>query len=207
MIVLGIDQAKRSGWAIHNGLAAHVTALQGLNVPCPIAASGFVHDTGGLVGVIEMAKALAHGSEFLAVFEDHSGIPLQAKAKFARGQAPQRNAATILGMGAARGRWELALDLAEHPERLRLEVTPRDWRGRVLGLVPSASTERCKATACVYASRLIGHQVTDDNEAEAICIACWGALDGLAQLSAVRAERNMKARLVKAARKQGGLPW
>lgn len=204
MIVLGIDQAKRSGWAVHRaGVIAH---------------SGFVHDTPGMVGVVELVKGLARAEpgaaagqtpmvNVLVVFEDHSGISLHHKAKFARGHAPTRNTATILGMGRMYGRWELALDLVGHPERLRVSVEPRDWRGRVLGLVPSASTERCKDTAVAYASQLTGHNVGDHNEAEAICIACWGALDGMAGLERERARARMAARDKRSKAKQGGLPW
>lgn len=196
MLVLGIDQARRSGWAILAG--PH---------PFVVKASGFVHDTAGIMGVVAMARSMAGSSPFLVVMEDHSGIPLHAKAKFARGQAPKRNTATILGIGAARGRWEVALDLAQHPDGLRMDVEPCDWRARVLGLSLCASTVRCKAAAMEYASRLIGKPVTDENEAEAVCIACWGALDGIAQLNRDRRERNMKARMVRAQKRQGGLPW
>lgn len=200
MFVLGIDQARRSGWCIHTGdVGACRTA---------VLASGFVLDTGGIMGVVAMVKSMAGAEPYLAVFEDHSGIPLHNKTRFARGHgAPQRNTATILGIGAARGRWEVALDLAEHPDSLRVSVEPCDWRGRVLGLLSSANPDRCKAVAVEYASRLIGHAVTDHNEAEAVCIACWGALDGKAQLDAAKRERNMRARMVRAQKKQGGLPW
>ena len=195
MIILGIDQARRSGWAVFKGAG--------------IVASGFVYDTPGMVGVLDVVKAFADGdmTRVLVVFEDHSGIPLSAKARFARGHAPQRNTATILGIGAARGRWETALDLADHPERLRLSVEPQDWRARVLGLVPSASTERCKQAAGAYASQLIARAVTDDNEAEAVCIACWGSLDGVASLERERMQRRMRDRIKRMAGKQRGLPW
>ena len=193
MIVLGVDQARRSGWAIHNGQS--------------IVASGFVQDTSGMMGVIAMVQAFADGSPYLAVFEDHACIPLSSKAKFARGQVPRRNTATILGMGASLGRWEVALDLSQHPERLRLAVEPNDWRGRVLGLLPSASTDRCKAAAMEYASRLIARPVTDHNEAEAICLACWGSLDGVAILNAERRHKRMRERIVRQQLKQRGLPW
>lgn len=196
MIVLGIDQARRSGWAVHDGRK--------------IVQSGFVYNTPGMIGVVELVKAHAGSggiSSVLVVYEDHSGIPLHAKTRFQGGQAPTRNTATILGMGAAWGRWETALDLAGHNPRLRICVAPADWRLRVLGLVPSASTERCKATAKAWASQAVQGNVEDDNEAEAIAIASWGALDGKARLEAQRQARRMKDYQKRQAAKQGGLPW
>ena len=139
-------------------------------------------------------------TRLLVVFEDHSGITL-TKGTRLEGK-PTRNTAAILGMGAARGRWEEALDRAGHSEARRLHVLPKHWRARVLGLGPAARTEVCKAKALEWASGTLFKALTDHNEAEAVCIASWGGLDGVAAWEAKRTRRRVEERARRTARKQ-----
>lgn len=197
MIVLGIDQAATSGWAIHVG-----------GPKGRIVAHGVARTWEARADVLTQALERAGGviGEVLVVFENHAGISL-SKGSREEGKAPTRNTAVILGLGAARGRWEEALDRRGHPELMRLSVEPKAWRARVLGLALGASRERCKHAALEWASAALYKPIADDNEAEAICIASWGALDGVSVLEGRRRHARAVARARAHARKQKSLTF
>jgi len=193
-IVLGIDQAKASGWAI---------ATPGGRV----LQHGLAKHHGEREDALHEALRYAHhaADDLLVVFEDHGAISLSyggRKRADGQDQAPKRNAAMLLGLGAARGRWDELLDGIGHPEVLRLKVTPRDWRARVLGVGQSIGTDALKRRAVEWATRHVGREVTDHNEAEGICICAWGAIDGVAVLAHQRKATRMVSRVKRAAQKQ-----
>lgn len=191
--VLGIDQAATSGWAI---------------APCGgrVFEHGVAKGRNGRLYALDRVYEHAHqAANLLVVFEDHSGISLSyGGRKNADGsdQAPTRNAAMLLGLGAARGRWDELLDGIGHPEALRLKVTPRDWRARVLGTGQSIGADALKARALLWASQHVGENLTDHNEAEAVCIAAWGAIDGVAMLEHGRKLVRLKGSVKRAAARQ-----
>lgn len=193
MIVLGIDQASESGWAVHTGPGGRVVAHG--------VARTWQDRHAAIQCALDHAGSVGSAAELLVVFEDHSGISLK---KGTRGK-PTRSTASILGLGAARGRWDEALDRVGHPDSKRIQVEPKDWRGRVLGLGEHASTDLCKKCACEWATRQLYEIITDHNEAEGICITCWGALDGLSVWQGRRNLERAKARGKKQAKKQGVL--
>lgn len=197
MLVLGIDQAGKSGWAIVRALDA-------------IRASGVAKKSLHVRQVVELALGMLEpGEPLVAVLEDHSGIPLSNKTQYdkkrghlgQRGRdyqartftypaaaqaarpdapaAPTRNTATILGMGDARGMWkhELALTVVPGfgtgvPVSM---VEPWKWGLEVLGLPRSMPTDERKKRSVFHAQALLKRAVADDNEADAVCIALWGA--------------------------------
>jgi hypothetical protein len=189
-IVLGIDQAAVSGWAIYELSQRRVTR------------SGIARTSIQREEAVQRALALAERPRLLLVmFEKHSEMPLQRMTRFdsphlRRAGPPERNTATILGMGAARGRWEEQLDRVSHPQSLRDEVEPRVWRAAVLQRGHSRNTD-WKALACLAASQHVGENVVDHNEAEAVHLARFGGVDGIARLVAARA----RGRSIAAARK------
>lgn len=192
--VLGVDQATVSGWAI---------ALVGGKV----LESGLAKDHCMRAWAVQRAMRLVdnRAENLLFVFEDHSDIPLSNGARFnhKNKQAPRRNAASLIGMGRALGRWEELLDAKLHPERLRLGVTSEDWRGRVLGCRNALGTDELKQRAVRWAHGHMGNlNIADHNEAEAVCIAAWGALDGVSVLDRVREVRRVKARVKRVRAKQ-----
>lgn len=187
MIALGIDQASRSGWGICVGRV--------------VVRSGVATTHADRKAVVELARELAGGDmkQVLVMLEDHSGMPLgrlthsdRNTPRKGRQAAPQRNTATILGMGAARGRWEAVLDDAGHPKSLRDDVEPRTWRGK-LGIT-GRDTDALKAAAAALASAHMHQQVTDTDEAEGICIAMFAGVDGIARNEFRKASARTEAR-------------
>lgn len=175
--VLAIDQAKRSGYAVkyRGAIVSHGTALKSIE------------------RAEVLAIALRYSLHVLVVLEDHSKMPISRGTRSdRRGGKVVRSTATLIGIGKALGRWEERLDDVGHLPSMRLYVEPRVWRARVLGSQPESMrcgyargleslTDVWKARACLYASTLLRTPVPDDNAAEAICMAEWGALDGIAQ--------------------------
>jgi hypothetical protein len=154
--VLGIDQAQRSGWAVHD-LSRFVL-------------HGYTTTAEQQQAALRALRKLRgfDVSRLLVLFEDHRHIPARQGV----------NVETILGMGDARGGWRMLLEILQHPKSQRMLVEPKEWR-RVMGLRINLPTAACKQSAMFWATVVAGAPVTDDNEAEAMAIAQWGAVDGL----------------------------
>lgn len=194
--VLGIDQGQRGGWAIAI-IGGHVLD------------SGVATTPAMRVAVVQSAMQRGFDQEaLLLAYEDHGDIPLSNRARWTRKKgAPQRNASTLIGMGRSLGRWEGVLDYYSHPERLRIGVTSEDWRMRVLHCRNALGTEELKERAKRWAQAHTGRDICDHNEAEAVCIAAWGALDGLGVLMARRLQQRTKARIKRELSKQKPLAF
>lgn len=188
MIGLGIDQAVRSGWAI----------ARGRNVLAFGLATTHAHRR----AAVELAIELADGDprQVIAMLEDHTGMALgrltrdDKTSTRANGRpgAPERSTASIIGQGKAYGRWLEVLDMLAHPQTLRDDVKPHVWRGAVG--VRGKGTDMLKAEAIKVASGFAGALITDDNVAEAVCIAVFAGVDGVARndkrLREARADRK-----------------
>lgn len=195
MIALGIDQAARSGW--------------GISVGRSVVRSGVASTHAERKAVVELARELAGGDlkQVLVMFEDHSGMPLgrlthadRTTPRKGRQAAPQRNTATILGMGAARGRWEAVLDDVGHPKSLRDDVEPRVWRAK-LG-VQGKDSDALKLAACRWATAHMLKEITDTDESEGVCLAAFAGIDGVARNEARKAQARTEARDKRGQRKQ-----
>ena len=151
MIVIGIDQAATSGWAIARRADGAAKILE----------SGTVR--GALARRDVIARAVSLGEPLAAVYEAHTV-----------GGGRHWNPATILGMGDARGRWLEALELAGVPRRMCIGVTPYTWRSAMIGRHRMKRHEM--KAAAVLSCRGRGVTVASDDEAEAVLIAMWGAL-------------------------------
>ncbi|HMJ10021.1 MAG TPA: hypothetical protein VK524_01385, partial [Polyangiaceae bacterium] len=128
---------------------------------------------------------------------DHGAMPIGRLTQYDRGTerktregAPERSARSLVGLGKPHGYWSAVLDAAGHSERLRIDVEPCDWRRRVHGVVKGD----VKGAAVRWASRQVGRSITDDNEAEAICLACFAALDGMAMVGQAQLKQRVYAR-------------
>ena len=193
-IFVGIDQAAHSGWCIvaRGAAVAHGVACDELEV----------------VRVVAKVRELCDSdlARVLVVLEDHSDVPLSNKAQFdPRTGAPSRNTASILGMGDARGGWRQEFGRFGHPARLRMLVTSEDWRMRVLGVSNRLGTDALKDEAKRWATAKVRAPISDDNEAEAIAIASWAALDGMARMEHKRMTSRIKARVKRGRASQGVL--
>jgi hypothetical protein len=173
--VFALDQAKRSGAAVHDVRAKRIVMRTHTRSENPLTASHerrmFMRDMRSLPDF--------DWSRVLVVFEDHSTIPLE----FTRGKGPSAKKVvmgkkSILSLGATWGEWRELLNIVEHPPSQRILVEPKEWR-RVLSTGCNVGTEAWKAQAKMWASAVVGAPVEDDNEAEACGIATWGAFDGL----------------------------
>jgi len=174
VIVVGIDHARTSGYGI---VRAH-----------PVTPVVLEHGVARSLAdrAVVVAHALAAGGDdedVWVVLEDHSYLPARSG----------RNAATLIGMGDARGRWRERFELAGLPKaRMRFSVQPKVWRRAVLGLSDYASEERCKQTAVRYAEGLTGAVGMDHNAAEGLCIAVWGGRNLPALLEHEKLQRAAK---------------
>lgn len=189
-VILALDQASASGYCIHHerlwlyGLARKATERRAA-----------IHEA--------LHAARSRNLKLLVVHEDHSGMPLLRGTKHDPNRRARphfgeldheviRNTATILGMGAARGRWLEQLDLEGHPASWVTSVEPRVWRAKLIG--GFGDTEAIKKRAIARASQTVGKRVEDHNVAEAVCIAEWAAFDGWARFCAERDIARAKRR-------------
>lgn len=191
--VLGIDQAERSGWGIAQ--PAHGLAHTFL-------AHGVARNHAERKAVVQRALECAGGDirQLLVCFEDHSGMPIDRLTRHdrttprqSRFGAPERTTASILGQGAAKGRWEALLDDLGHPATLRDAVEPRVWRRRVLGTA-KGTADQLKHLAATWATMRLGEPIFDADEAEGVCITAFAALDGVARLAQRRAAQRTSYR-------------
>lgn len=172
-VVLGIDQARSSGWAVVRGDR--------------VLAMGRSTTTAKRLAAVREALALTGGCTLVGVVEDHSG--------FVMSRGKKRRTDTLLGMGDKRGRW-LEL-LALHGVRACM-VSPDLWRPAVLGVPKSTRTDPAKDAAVTWATRLVGSQgdgaewSLGEDECEALAIAWWGAHSPqVAELAAMRRLRPL----------------
>ena len=154
-VVLAIDQAAVSGWAVCSARAS----------VCKVEMSGVAKTAFERRDAVDKALCLATKvkSDLEVVMEDHSGFG------FSRGNMSVKS---LLGMGSARGRWLEVLDLYAWVQPSY--VAPSKWRQSVLGLGQRVKGAVAKKAAQDYVHAAIGRKVGPD-EAEAICIALWGA--------------------------------
>lgn len=162
--VLAIDQANSSGWSVVHAPTARVLAFGLAKTPAERAAA------------VAEGIRLAVDAPLRVLFEDHSRIPLGRGGSRDFGQnRATRDTGTILGMGAARGRWEERFAMVGLPRaHYSLDVQPRVWRKAVLG-TSSGGRDALKALAVRYASACVGRPLVSDDIAEAICMGVWGA--------------------------------
>jgi hypothetical protein len=118
------------------------------------------------------------------VLEDHSHIPAGKGIG-----TPQ-----LLGMGAARGRWEDTLEHMGHPATMQFRVDMPTWRGAVLGpRFARARKEVVKPEAVRWARAKTRRDDVEDDEAEALCILHWAADAIPAKLARERLQRDLFA--------------
>lgn len=172
--VLGVDQAKRSGWALVD-LESKRCVLSG--------ATSRESDEADAIALLTRLPGLDWGS-VLVVLEDHSTFPIRSG---------ETSATVLLSLGESRQRWKTLLSQAGQPPEARVLATPDAWR-KLLGTRGNVGRASWKAQALLWSSALTKRRIEDDNEAEAVVIAMWGAHEGLVRWASVRAEAGAAKR-------------
>lgn len=147
-VVLGIDVANKSGWAI--GDTGKIVDSGQHQLMSTRGARETLH-------VIERAIEYAHGAPLVTVFERPWG------GRMARGST------------TGEGYWLHALLFAGVPLRLATSVYPSQWRAVELPIgMGSAKREDARRAEQSRAGVLVGGAKVGEDEAPAICIAHWG---------------------------------
>jgi len=153
-VILAIDPGATSGWAV---------VARGR-----VFASGVARTAADRAGVVGDWSASLLGLPDVAVVETWTVGGGRGRAGGTRWTP-----STMIGLGAARGRWLERLELACVPARRIVSVTPATWRAVLAGL-PRKTTDDAKRSAAIVARAKVGRPVEPD-EAEAICIGLWAA--------------------------------
>lgn len=156
-VILAVDQATTSGWSIHLGgrpLASGVVDVWSFTARR---------------NVIREAYALSADNPFLFVYEDHSVAPLRS----------YKWTGQVLGLGGSLWLWLDSLNRIGHPSSMRVGVTSREWRRRVLGVSERVGRDECKAQAVRWAEAYTGKRAMTDDEAEAIALGAFHSLSPL----------------------------
>jgi hypothetical protein len=178
VIALVIDQGARPGWTIIRGQTGGGELF---SRKC-VLEYGVATKAVERLGVVQCALRLAVSPlNLLAVYEDHTKIPLSRgtkndknRAVDAKGKRTTRSSASIQGQGVNLGRWLERFDDAGIPKTQQLKVEPRVWRARVLGKEwASVSRERAKEQAVLYAAALLGGLQVSNDTAESLAIAAY----------------------------------
>ena len=149
-VYLAIDQAARSGWAIHaNGRQQDGGSVR-------------IADPNNMTEVLQRFAAFLESvaGQPVVVMEDHAAVPANKGLPTAQ----------VLGMGAARGRWELALQLQGLPMSKIRKYSHLEWR-RTAGIPPRTKKDRAKEMSVSSAQVMLDLQVVDDNHADASWLA------------------------------------
>jgi len=178
-VILGVDQAINSGWSIRVGSR-------------PVQSGELdVWDWEARRYVLRLAFDFANrpgrtlpsnrGNRwipewFVFVYEDHGSAPL----------ASYKTTPQVLSLGGSRNLWLDSLNRMGHPQELRINVTSRTWRTKVLGLKAALRGDECKAQAVRWAEDHTGKRPLHHDEAEAICLSHWGSVDGMSELEHMR---------------------
>jgi Holliday junction resolvasome RuvABC endonuclease subunit len=151
VLILGLDVATRTGWAVVRRAGRRET----------LVAFGAINATAREIDALAGAQidaAADAGEPLLAALED---------------SFLGRNVATLRTLAALRGRWEQALEM--RGARVEL-VRPDGWQRAILtGLMgPRAQRAERKRAAQAFALATFGAKATQD-QADAIGIATYGA--------------------------------
>ena len=155
-VVLAVDPAKVSGWAI---VARAPGTASELACGCNTARTAD-------------ARRRAAESAFAAAFI--AGLPLVVCAERWSSHGAFGGARTQRGLGAAWGRWAEALEIAGVPKRRIVRVYAQTWAGAILSAGGRGWTrERREAASIAYVKRRFGIECGAD-EAAAVCLGVYG---------------------------------
>lgn len=147
-VILGIDAAKSSGWALLSESGAK---------KCAYAGVAKNHDSRKHVIRSALLLSKHHALPLIAVIEDFT-------------TGGWKSFAAILRAGESRGRW---LEHLDSEEISTINVTPAQWRGGIFGST-KLNREQAKTLAQTYVKSEYKEDLPHD-AAEALLIARYGS--------------------------------
>lgn len=182
LVLLSLDVAARTGWSVIGAPSGQLLA-RGV---CTGALAPLAHQA--RLDVITRAQSCtdAHPLPLRVVMEDHTQIPLARGTKRDGANSGTRTTGTLIGMGKARGRWEIALAVsAVRPWSTMLAIPPKEWRTAVLGArFARAPADVAKAEAIRWVLATYGVNA-DKDEAESIAMGAYAARSRFRELLAL----------------------
>ena len=170
-VILAIDPGNVSGWAI-------VSPRQPMNVRQTVTVWSGKTTDGPKNHIVEMARDAATNDVMRPLI-----VVAETWTTGDRVHDRRMRAATMLGLGAAWGRWSDALDAIGVPKSRILRVNTSTWRAKIIGGPMNRSTEEWKRLAHLHAQqrfpvRSSGSASLGDDESEALCVAAWAMYAG-----------------------------
>lgn len=199
-IVLGLDQARSTGWGIAPERGR-------------VVRHGLARTVDDRLEVMRILLELAGDDprRIWVWFEQHDHMPSgrlgvhdheTARRRGTNKYAPQTSNKTLIGMGKPYGRWEEQLAIIRVPDAHIDEVRPTTWRAAIHGV---QRADRVKQAAKDWASREAGEPIDNDDHAEGYCITSWAAIHGLARYDQAKAKARIEALAKRSATKQTSL--
>lgn len=150
-VILAIDPGARGGWAI---------GIEGRRIASGVAASA--EQRTSAIALAVRLQTEVQPARFLVV----------AAEKWQRGG--WRSFESIVGTGAAWGRWAEQLELIAFPATRIVRVVPKTWRAPTIGQV-KGGREMQKRAATWRARGVFKLTAVEPDEAEALCIMEWAS--------------------------------
>lgn len=147
-VILAIDPGASSGWAI---AVAGIPSRWG---------RAHTHDDRYMACAVAMAEADRHHLPLLVVSE-----------KWTAGG--WMSASSMMGLGAAWGQWQAAIEEAGIRRSRVVRVYPQTWRAKVLRPRRGATSDQLKHLSATMASAWTGEIIADHDVADALGILRW----------------------------------
>lgn len=186
-VVLALDPAAQSGYAILAGAPPHAAGELPEFVPGPMSPHELLALGELNVGTREGARRMREVVEEAAAIAEERGLPLVvAREDWAnagsRGKGAGRERAQMFsGLGRSWGRWEFVIDeVASVPKARRIPVDMGTWRAGILGRPYRRKSAVWKRAAQLYVRARWSHVPEDvsSDAAEASCVGLW-AMDSI----------------------------
>jgi len=177
-VILAIDPGNVSGWALVSPRRSVAISDGREATRQPVTVWSGKTTDGPKNHIVEMARDAATNDVMRPLI-----VVAETWTTGDRVHDRRMRAATMLGLGAAWGRWSDALDAIGVPKSRILRVNTSTWRAKIIGGPMNRSTEEWKRLAHLHAQqrfpvRSPSGKVTSDDEAEALCIAAWAMYAG-----------------------------
>lgn len=169
-VILAIDPAKDSGWAILPPPSSSIDAMSR-------------HGEGGHAVAVNLAREVCMRTRRPLI------VVAETWTTGNREHDRRMKAAVLLGLGAAWQRWLAEFDRIGLPKSRVLRVNVATWRSKIIGGAMNRTSDEWKQAAKQVAtgrfpaldraSLPLFEPELNDNEADALCIALWARQAGV----------------------------